>query len=302
MENKTITIQPARLVDMNVPEAVLEEVKYNFIHSYPVQEFDLIRAVFKDFLNFFRGLYPGYRSCNTPYHDINHALDTLLVFSRIADGYNIEKKVLPAEKVKMGIIAALFHDSGYIQKNSDTTGTGAKHSLVHEKKSIDFIRGYFKKIGLSREDFLLAKNMIHCTDLKINPGDINFKGETEKIPGFMVGTADLVGQMAERAYLENLSLLYREFKEGKLPGYTSEYDLLKQTINFYDGIAKKRLSRDFKGVYKYAQAHFRERYHIDSDLYMQTIERQLNYFKKILEECSAASYKEKLKRKGKQDE
>lgn len=303
MENKTnTTFQLAEFVNMDVPEAILEEVKYNFIHSYFIKEFDLIRVVFKDFLDLFGGRYPGYKSCNTPYHDMSHSIDTLLVFSRIVDGYNIEKRVLSVKKVKIGLIAVLFHDSGFILKNDDTAKTGAKHSLVHEKKSIAFIRGYFKKAGLSREDFLLAENMIQCTDLRIIPSDITFKSETEKILGFMVGTADLVGQMAERNYLENLSHLYKEFKEGKIPGYTSEYDLLKKTINFYDDLAKKRLDDDFKGVYKYAQPHFRERYHIDGDLYIHAIERQLNYLKIILKECSHVSYKERLRRKGEEDE
>jgi len=55
------TMQPAKLVDMNAPGAVLEEVKYNFIHSYPIQEFDLIREVYRDFRALYEGDYPGER-------------------------------------------------------------------------------------------------------------------------------------------------------------------------------------------------------------------------------------------------
>ncbi len=297
MKNKSdIIIQPAELVNMSVPEAVLEEVKYNFIHSYPIQEFVLIRDVFKDFMDLFNGRYKGYRSCNMPYHDILHSTDTLLVFSRIVDGYNIEKKVLPVKKVKTGIIAALFHDSGYIQKESDTSGTGAKYTQVHEKRSIAFVRNYFRKLKLNREDFLTAKNIILCTDLKVSVSDIKFKTEEEKILGFAVGTSDLVAQMSERMYLEKLMLLYEEFKEAKISEFNSEYDFLKKTIGFYEDVVKERLEKDFKDVYKFLRTHFKERYHIDNSLYIEAIETQLNYLKKILE-SSPESYRKKLKRK-----
>ncbi len=297
MKNKTdIIIQPAELVNMSVPEAVLEEVKYNFVHSYPIQEFGLIRDVFKDFMDLFNGRYKGYRSCNMPYHDILHSTDTLLVFSRIVDGYNIEKKVLPVKKVKTGIIAALFHDSGYIQRQNDTSGTGAKYTQVHEKRSIAFIRNYFRKLKLNREDFLTAKNIILCTDLKVSVSDIKFKTEEEKILGYMVGTSDLVAQMSERMYLEKLMLLYEEFKEAKISEFNSEYDFLKKTISFYEEVVKKRLEKDFKDVYKFLRTHFKERYHIDSSLYINAIETQLNYLKKILE-SSPESYRKRLKRK-----
>lgn len=298
MKNKTdIIIQPAELVNMSVPEAVLEEVKYNFIHSYPIQEFGLIRDVFKDFMDLFNGRYKGYRSCNMPYHDILHSTDTLLVFSRIVDGYNIEKKVLPVKKVKTGIIAALFHDSGYIQRESDTSGTGAKYTQVHEKRSIAFIRNYFRKLKLNREDFLTAKNIILCTDLKVSVSDIKFKTEEEKILGYMAGTSDLVAQMSERMYLEKLMLLYEEFKEAKISEFNSEYDFLKKTISFYEDVVKERLEKDFKDVYKFLRTHFKERYHIDNSLYIEAIETQLNYLKKILE-SSPESYRKRLKRKG----
>ncbi len=276
-------IRPAKLVDTNVPEAVLEEVKYNFIHSYNITKFDLIRKVFKDFLNLFNGKYPGYKECNTPYHDLAHTVDTLLLFSRIVDGYNIEKKSLPLKKVRTGIIATIFHDSGYIQKKTDVTGTGAKYTQVHEKKSIDFIRGYFKKIGLEREDFLMAKNMIKCTDLKIKLDDISFGSESEKIVGYIVGTADLMAQMSERSYLERLSLLYKEFDEAGVVVYDSEVDLLERTVDFYEGVAKRRIEDNFQNVSKYIQSHFRERYHVDSNLYMISIENQLKYLKGIIE-------------------
>jgi hypothetical protein len=295
---ENINIQLAKFVDNNVPEAVLEEVKYNYAHTYSIEKFDIIRQGFKDFVKLFKGEYPGYRACYVPYHDINHSIDVFLAFSRIVDGYNIMHKALPVKKVLVGLIAALFHDSGYIQKDSDMRGTGAKYTKDHERLSIAFIRGYFKKIGLSREEFMMAGNMIKCTDLKIQIKDITFNSESEKIIGCILGSADLIAQMSSRSYLENLADLYDEFREGGIEQYKSEYDLVESTMSFYEGLAKKRLDDDFKGVYKLTQAHFRERYHIDTNIYMETIDRQLEYLAKVLKENTAKTYKEKLRRKG----
>jgi hypothetical protein len=290
-------VQPAILVNTKVPEAVLEEVKYNFIHHYPIKEFGVIREIFQDFLSLYRGSYQGYRGCNMPYHDINHILDTLLAFSRIVDGYNIKKQHLSVKKVKAGLIAVLFHDSGYIQKDTDLTGTGAKYTMTHEKRSVDFIRGYFKKIGLSREDFVMAGNMIKCTDFKVQLSEIDFKTQAEKFLGLAVGTADLIGQMAERAYLEKLADLYQEFEEGHVEGFESEDDLLCKTINFYKNIVKKRLDNELESVYKFARVHFNTRYRIDSNLYMNAIEKQVKYLDDIMEKEPEA-YKNKLRRRG----
>ncbi|MFH1414552.1 MAG: hypothetical protein ABIH89_00495 [Elusimicrobiota bacterium] len=288
--------QAAKLVNITVPKAVFKEVENNFRYFYPEAEFTIVRSVFYDFEDLFEGRYPGYQKCNTPYHDMTHTVDTALLFSRIADGYNVGKKPLSSHIMRIGIIAVLFHDSGYIQKMTDTAGTGAKHTLVHEKKSVEFIRGYFKKIGLTRGDFNMARNMIRCTDLKITVSEIDFGSDEEMITGFIVGTADLVSQMSERAYLERLSLLYREFKEGNIQAYESEHDLLKKTVDFYKHIVRDRLDKDFQKLYKYAQVHFKERYHIDSNLYMDAIRRQFEYLSNM-KDYSIDELKSRLRRK-----
>ncbi|MCB4790301.1 MAG: hypothetical protein LHV68_00260 [Elusimicrobia bacterium] len=288
-------VQFAQLLDMNSTTAVFEEVKYNFIHYYPIREFLEVRAAFKCFNDLYDGNYPGYGKCKTKYHDKIHTTDALLSISRLIDGYNLENRTkLQLSRVKTALIASIFHDTGYIQKISDKTGTGAKYTLSHVERSIEFLGKYYKIVKFSRQDYLSAKNMISCTGLMTNLATILFKDKSERLLGYMLGTSDLLGQMASRTYLERLTHLYKEFKEGHVKGYSSEFDLLKKTLKFYDTI-KIRLEKDFENVDRYAQTHFKYRYGIDKNLYHIAILRQLHHLKNIIK-SGEGSYRAFLKR------
>jgi len=298
MKSKEETqVQLSKLVDMISPSAVFEEVKYNFIHFYPISEFNKIRVAYKDFNNLFNGSYPGYKSCNTKYHDKIHTMDTVIAISRLIDGYNLKnKKKLPVKEVEIALISALFHDSGFIQKETDARGTGAKYTLKHIERSINFIQKYFtKKLWFTtKKDVSISTNIIRCTGLSVDISKIKFNTPTERILGFMMGSADLLGQMAARNYLEKLLLLYHEFTEGRVPGYDSELKLLTKTIQFYEFVRNK-LQKDFNGVHRYMKMHFVKRYNIETDLYESAIKNQIDYLKKILKNYPQ-SYKDKLRR------
>jgi hypothetical protein len=288
-------IQLAQLLDMNNPYAVLEEVKCNFIHYYPIYEFAEVRLAFSDFIDLMDGNYPGYRRANTKFHDKKHTTDALLAISRLIDGYNIDHaEKLKVHMVKLALIATIFHDAGYVQTINDVTGTGAKYTLSHVDRSINFIKKYYPKLNFTKKDFESIKNMISCTGLNVNLSKIKFSSEDEKILGYMLGTADLIGQMSARTYLEKLLHLYKEFKEANIKGYESEVDLLKKTIGFYK-ITLSRLKKDLHNVQRYVLIHFQIRYKINRDLYQIAIDRQINYLKKILE-TNPQTYKTKLKR------
>jgi hypothetical protein len=280
---------------MRSPYAVFEEVKFNFIQHYDIKEFDPVRKAFDAFINLFDGKYPGYRACNTKYHDKLHTTDALLAMSRLIDGYNIVNKKFPVGEVVIAIIATLFHDAGYIQKKTDTKGTGAKYTLNHVQRSIDFIERYFKKNKFPQRDFKKASNMINCTGLIVDLQVLDFKTKTEHILGLMLGSADLLGQMASRTYLERLIYLYKEFREGHVFGYDSEYNLFKKTLGFHDK-TEIRLQKTLGNVRRYVVYHFKNRYGTGRDLYALSIEKQIKYLKKILR-FNPRNYKNKLRRK-----
>ena len=275
-------VQFSQLLDMSSTTAVFEEVKYNFIHFYPIREFHDVRAAFKCFNDLYDGKFPGYGKCKTKYHDKIHTTDALLSISRLIDGYNLDNRnKLPLKKVKIALIATILHDTGYIQRKSDKTGTGAKYTLSHVERSVDFLENYVKGLKYSKKDFLAGKNMINCTGLNTNLSSILFEDKPERLLGYMLGSSDLLGQMASRTYLERLIHLYREFREGQVKGYTSEFDLLRKTLKFYD-IIKTRLEKDFENVDRYAQVHFKYRYGIDKNLYYIAIFRHLHHLRSLI--------------------
>ncbi len=83
----------------------------------------------------------------------------------------------------------------------------------------------------------------------------------------MLGTADIIAQMADRCYLEKCrDRLYPEFVLGglakkKLPGgrtqilFRSGDDLVRKTPGFYMNAAK-RLDLQLARAYEYAERHF----------------------------------------------
>ncbi len=122
---------------------------------------------------------------------------------------------------------------------------------------------------------------MNCTGLSIDIKKITFSSANIEIMGKILGTADLLGQMADRLYLEKLIPLFHEFEEGKVPGFDSELDLLKKTTNFYN-VTKARFENDLGNVIQYMADHFKERWNIERNIYNDAIEKNINYLKFIL--------------------
>jgi len=269
------------LVAMGNPQEVLAEVKKIFHLMYPAFNFNPIPAVFKNVVKLFRGEYPGYRACNTWYHNLKHTTDCFLAMARLIHGGFLQGTVMEEKDAALGLIAALMHDTGYIQTAADDEGTGAKYTMVHVERSIEFMAIYFAQHGYSSEDFLLCRNCLKCTGLEVKIEELEFISRDQETLGQMLGTADLLGQMADRTYLERLPFLYHEFKEGGVPGFADELDLLQKTPAFWE-FTQKRLADELGGVDRLMRDHFRVRWGIDQDIGRETVERNITYLQFIL--------------------
>ena len=274
--------QFSRLVDSSSSEATLNEVLHLIALMDPdFQESGFIE-VFTDIKRLFDGLYPGYRACNTEYHDFRHTCAVMLAMSRLIHGAFFTGLVFSGREIGIGMIAALMHDTGYIQESDDHEGTGAKYTLTHIERSIAFVREYFKgdpaRGAGEMKDFA---DVLHCTGLTAKVSEVDFSSEKMADIGKMLGTADLLGQMADRLYLEKLLFLYREFVEGGVSQFTSEWDLLQKTVGFYEW-TKQRFAGEFSGVDGYMIHHFRDRWGIDRDLYQESMQRNIDYIRNIL--------------------
>ena len=284
------------LVEMENPKAVLGEVRATVLMTSKSFDFKPVDSAYVDIMRLFLGKYPGYKKCNTGYHDLQHSNDTFLATARLIHGARVKGRILSDRNIALGLISALMHDTGYIQEIDDYTGTGAKYTSFHVSRSIEFMRRYFAKKGYSRKDFLICRNVVLCTDHHFETGKISFLSKENELIGKILGTADILGQMASRTYLEKLLFLFREFQEAYISSYKCEFDFLKKSLRFYE-VIKRRIAYDLGGVYKYMKNHFMNRWRIEKNLYLNAIFNQMIYLKSIIENNSE-SYRKFLRRGG----
>ena len=218
---------------------------------------DCISLTLEAIVELFDGKYPGYQKCDTAYHDLEHTLQAYLAAVRICDGLIQENGSSGSEELMItSLISSLGHDTGFIKKTGDNEGTGAKYSLIHVERSKAFMEEHLQKIDLDVSLIHCVKNAISCTGLDGDLSKIPFASESERFTGYVVGTADFLGQMSDPDYLHKLPYLYTEYHEGGVPGYASAEDLMAKTPGFFDEFVMKRLTDDLQSVYKYAASHF----------------------------------------------
>jgi hypothetical protein len=292
---ETSPAQLSRLVDYDKPDEVMSEVRRTFEAWYPKGDFGLIERSFSRIKELFAGAFPGYRGCDTGYHDLHHTTDVLVAASRLMDGRALSGSPLPCRVAENLHLAAILHDTGYIREAGDASeGTGAKYTACHVARSEEFARRNAEAFGADRLRAESVAAIIECTNLRTAPAELEFKDKEEEAAGTILGTADILGQMADRAYLEKLLFLYYEFREAGFPGYHTEFDILRNTLAFYAS-TRDRLDGALSGAYRWAEIHFRERCGGAGNLYVESIERQMEYLKSILADDSS-NFRKKLKR------
>jgi hypothetical protein len=256
-------------VQVSDPASVRKAVHALFAQTFPGMSFDKLWLAFYDFERLFTGRFPGYKGCDTTYHDMQHTLDMTLALARLVAGYerSVEPKDrLGAARAQMAIITSLFHDSGYIRHETRDADfvNGAEFTLYHVSRSADFLRRYLPDLGLAK-DVGIASMIVHFTGYELNLDDIELDDPRDVICGHLIGTADLIAQMADRCYLEKCrDHLYKEFVVGGVaidnakPGeymvrYKSGKDLLIKTPLFYQQVMRERLNAKFNRVYRYIE-------------------------------------------------
>jgi HD superfamily phosphodiesterase len=208
------------------PEDIYKEIKFIISMVTDGFDFDFLDLAFDNIRRIYTGRFPGYQASNTSYHNLDHTMAVALALIRIIHGRFVEDKTsFSREMTECGMIAAFFHDSGLIQKKSDNEGTGAKYTKFHEERSVLFVQEYITSVGRSEQMARWCGQMIHCTKLNAPPSDLIFDNDEVREVGYILGTADIIAQMADRVYLERLPLLFDELKEGGVPGYETAVDI-----------------------------------------------------------------------------
>ena len=104
-----------------------------------------------------------------------------------------------------------------------------------------YLKKYFNLKGYPAEDFIYVKNCLECTGLHVVIKNVHFESLENEILGKILGTADLIGQMADANYLKKLPFLFQEFQEAGIKDYKTKLHLLQETPNIWE-FTKKRLS------------------------------------------------------------
>ena len=280
-------------VDTTDPAAVNGEINRIFVKLYPKASTRVLNRSFRDLVRLHLGEYPGYRACDTGYHNLQHTLDVTLAMARLMDGYECSRDRTDALGPRLfgfGVVTALFHDVGYLRRTSDTRHrNGAEYTLKHVTRGARFLEEYLGRLGLAKLA-PAASRVIHFTGYERPVHKIRVPNPTFRLIGNMLGTADIIAQMADRCYLEKCrDRLFLEFVEGGLAArdnadhresvrFKSAEDLVVKTPGFYKS-AMARLNDQLGGVYRYAETHFGGR-----NFYIETIYNSLPFATKVAKE------------------
>ena len=111
----------------------------------------------------------------------------------------------------------------------------------------------------------MVQRLILWTDVNVDYEDLRSADDAERLLGCVLGTSDLLGQMAAPDYPRRLEALYVEFTEaarnvtGKAAqGYTyaTAADLQKKTRAFYEHYVMPVLEHSFRGLFHDLAHHF----------------------------------------------
>ena len=282
-------------INVEDPDQVRDAVLAVFAARYPRADLAPLRQAFEDVKSLFRGTFPGYLRCDTLYHDLRHTLDMTLAMARLLDGHDrshAEAERIGARRAMLGVVVALLHDSGYMKRASEAhIENGAVFTKVHVSRSADFLTRYLPQLGYADEAGAAAK-LVHFTGYEMDIEDILMHDPKDRLLGCLVGTADLIGQMSDRLYLEKCrEFLYPEFVWGhiaretladgrEIVRYASPDDLMLKTPGFYEYVARARIEKKLGGVDRYAEAHFD-----GPSLYQTEIDRNMGFLKGAIEQA-----------------
>ena len=249
-------------VETKNPSQVESAVRSIYFSLYPKADPSDVPKWFSWAMNCFEGKHPGYLPIDMKYHDVEHTLLVALCLARLLEGRQLNRTEPPLtqHQFKLALLAVLFHDTGYLKRTDDQDGTGAKYTLIHVDRSAEFAAQFLAGKGFIPKEIMAIQNMIHCTGVSMDLEVIPFHDDLEQILGFALGTADLVGQMADPNYLQKLPVLYLEFEEcrqfynGEVPArlvFASVDDLVQKTPWFWEKYVRPKIHKDFLGLFSF---------------------------------------------------
>jgi uncharacterized Zn-finger protein len=165
----------------------------------------------------------------------------------------------------------------------------AEYTLRHVSRGARFLQRYVASIGMP-DLAPVAARIIHFTGYEIPVQRIEVPGPLFRNLGNMLGTADIIAQMADRCYLEKCrDRLYPEFVLGGLASmgadagtnpsalFDSPEDLLRKTPGFYR-TANVRLTDQLGAAYDFVKDHFG-----GQNPYLEEVAKNIRYAERVAE-------------------
>ncbi|HVY06146.1 MAG TPA: HD domain-containing protein [Burkholderiales bacterium] len=286
MDTRRNHFDVANSVDTTDCASVNREIRRIFLDLYPDADSQHIDRCIGDVVRLYRGEHPSYRACDTEYHDIQHVFDVALAMARLMDGYDRTQRTADSIGPRLfsfGVIVALLHDVGYLRHVNDSRhGNGAEYTKIHVSRGSRFVERYLVDFGMD-DLAIVARDLIHFTGYERPVSRIQVPGIKFRLLGHMLGTADIIAQMADRCYLEKCrDRLFPEFVEGGLAArgkdddrsgivFASVEELIAKTPKFYE-TATARLNHDLGGAHRYVQQHFDGQH-----LYFEEMKKNVDY-------------------------
>ncbi|HTL93539.1 MAG TPA: hypothetical protein VL176_14400 [Steroidobacteraceae bacterium] len=280
-------------VQVSSPQAVLGAVEALYGPTWPGMSLDPLRRAFAHFERLFGGQVPGFHGVDTVYHDRQHTLDITLALARLIVGYerqSEEDRRLGGARATVGLVTGLFHDVGYLRRADDhESQNGAEFTRTHVSRGARFLQEYLPVLGFGAW-VPVASEIIHFTGYEVPFAEIESRVADPRdiVLGHLLGSADMIAQMADRCYLEKCrDRLYAEFvlggvalpvsERGPEVKYASGLDLLRQTPEFVSDVREKRLDGDFHRAYRYLEILYG-----GCNPYLEAIDRNLDYLRQVL--------------------
>jgi hypothetical protein len=278
-------IQLYRLFETGETENPLDEICTLTAEISPTIDIDFLQKVHADIGLFFKGDYPGFDASVSRYHDLRHTHSVALATARLFHGMHYDNNCLPSDIILQGLLSAYFHDLGMLPRTPGSDKYYDSSTRDHESRSMDIVKQYLDTNNYPATFSDNCTTLIKYTNLDWNVSSVAKHNSEVHICGQVVGSADLLAQMSDRYYVESLPHLFQEHLDSGIEQHDSAVDLMRSTIEFHEKIIKTRLWKSLGNLSPSMQTHFRHRFGIDRNLYIENIELNLTYLERITQDC-----------------
>ena len=272
--------------DTGITSDPLDEILALTVQTNGDADLEFIRQIHFHIKEVFSGVSPGFQASSTKYHNLRHTQSVVLATIRLFHGLMLDNHRLTPHIIEQTLLSAYFHDTGLLLQTSETADSGASYTKFHEARSIRFLNQYLESRKAPECFHENCATIIKFTNLRIDPNTLQVPSDEIRIGGQVLGSADILAQMANRYYLERLPFLYQEHLTGGIREHASPLDLMRHTVHFYQNVIEKRLQETFGNISQSMRTHFLNRWQIDQDLYRINIDNNIRYLNKIITNCT----------------